>query len=319
MRKEHLPFFERFPLLRHIGNTPLIRIDLLESAPDFKVFAKLESMNPGGSIKDRPVLYMLLDAILSGKLTPDKCILDSSSGNAGIAYALIGGMLGYNVELVVPGNASLERKKRILAHGAKLTFTDPLEGYDEALRTCHRLYESNRNRYFLADQYSNDQNWRSHYETTAIEILEQTGGKLTHFVAGVGTGGTLTGVGRRLKEIDSKIQVIRICPDAFPGIEGLKPLENPNDIRPKILDESVIDEKIRITSEEAFDYCRKLARLGIFVGQSSGAYLAGAAQVARRGTKGQCVTIFSDTGERYFSTALWDEPIQRFIEKSSKI
>ncbi|MCW8140712.1 MAG: cysteine synthase family protein [Planctomycetota bacterium] len=296
-----------------VGGTRLVRVpDEVTFAPDdlpgCEVWAKAEWMNPGGSIKDRPVLRMLLEAELAGELRPGRAILDSSSGNAGIAYAMIGAMLGREVQLVVPGNASLERKRRILAHGARLLETDPLEGYDEALRTCHRLHEEHPERYWLSDQYSNEHNWRAHHETTAVELLEQTEGKLTHFVAGIGTGGTITGVGRRLKEHDPSIRVIAVIPDPFPGIEGLKPLERPEDIRPKILDDSVIDERVRVGIEDAFDYCHRLARRGLFVGQSSGAVLKAIHEVARRERRGRFVTVFADLGERYFSTGLWDGP-----------
>lgn len=305
------PFFERCPGLALIGNTRLFRVpnEVVFGAADLpqcEVHAKAEWTNPGGSIKDRPVMRMLLEAELAGHLEGGRTVLDSSSGNAGIAYAMIGAMLGRPVQLVVPGNASLERKRRILAHGAQLLQTDPLEGYDEALRTCHRLHHEHPEKFFLSDQYSNDDNWRAHYETTAVELLEQTQGKLTHFVAGIGTGGTVTGVGRRLKEHDPKIKVVAVIPDPFPGIEGLKPLERPEDIRPKILDESVIDEKVRIGIEDAFAYCHRLARRGIFVGQSSGAMLKAIDEVARREKKGRFCTVFADIGERYFSTGLWD-------------
>ena len=307
MSLRYKPFLERYPALSLVGNTKLFRVELLEQElPDFQIFAKAEWMNPGGSIKDRPVMRMLLEAVLSGELTPERAILDSSSGNAGIAYAMMGKLLGYKVHLVVPGNASQERKKRILAHGAELTFTDAVLGYDEALRVCHRMAHDEPERFFLVNQYANENNWRAHYETTAAEILAQTGGKLTHFVAGVGTGGTITGVGRRLKEHDPNIRVVCILPESFPGIEGLKPLECPEDIRPEILDESVIDEKIPVSAEDAYDYCRRLALRGVFVGQSSGAYLAGAAAIARRESRGLCATVFCDIGERYFSTRLWD-------------
>jgi S-sulfo-L-cysteine synthase (O-acetyl-L-serine-dependent) len=306
------PFFERHPALALIGNTRLFRVPGevvfgAEDLPRCEVHAKAEWTNPGGSIKDRPVMRMLLEAELAGALDGGRTVLDSSSGNAGIAYAMIGAMLGRPVQLVVPGNASLERKRRILAHGATLLQTDPLEGYDEALRTCHRLHHDQPERFFLSDQYSNDDNWRAHYETTAVELLEQTQGKLTHFVAGIGTGGTVTGVGRRLKEHDPKIKVVAVIPDPFPGIEGLKPLERPEDIRPKILDESVIDEKVRVGIEDAFTYCHRLARRGLFVGQSSGAMLKAIDELARRERRGRFVTVFADLGERYFSTGLWDD------------
>jgi len=270
------------------------------------VLAKMESLNPGGSLKDRPVLRMLLGALADGRLDPDKTVLDSSSGNAGIAYAMIGRMIGFPVEIVIPDNASAERKKRLRAHGARLVFTDAMQGYDEALREVRRRYEADPDRYFFCDQYSNADNWRSHYETTAAEILEQTGGRITHVVLGVGTGGTVTGVGRRLKEHDAKIRLVCVIPDAFPGIEGLKPLGSPEDIVPAILDEGVIDERLPVTSDEAYVMCGRLARAGFFVGQSSGAYLAGVERVARRERRGRFVTLFNDLGERYFSTRLWD-------------
>lgn len=300
------PFLEKYPSLALIGDTRLFRVQVPE-IPDngSEILAKAEWTNPGGSLKDRPVLRMLLEAVLSGELTPERAILDSSSGNAGIAYAMIGSMMGYQVTLVVPGNASEERKKRILAHGADLIQTDPLEGYDAALREAHRLAEEHPERYYMADQYANEHNWRAHYETTAAEILRQAGGKLTHFVAGVGTGGSLTGIGRRLKEHDPAIQVLCVMPESFPGIEGLKPLEQPEDIVPEILDPAVIDHRIRVTIEEAFALCQSLARRGIFVGQSSGAYLKAAIETARQFPGARIVTLFSDLGERYFSTGLW--------------
>jgi len=305
--RRYRPFLEKFPALALIGGTRLFRVALPE-APDGRseILAKSEWTNPGGSIKDRPVARMLMEAVLSGELSPGRTILDSSSGNAGIAYAMIGAMMGYPVTLVVPGNASAERKKRIRAHGAELMETDPQEGYDAALREAHRLAAADPERFYMPDQYANEHNWRSHYEGTAAEILEQTGGNLTHFVAGIGTGGTLTGVGRRLKERDPRIRVICVVPEAFPGIEGLKPLERPEDIVPKILDESVIDERIRVSVEQACDSCHSLARCGIFVGQSSGAFHRAALEISLRDPGSRIVTVFSDLGERYFSTRLWD-------------
>jgi len=301
------PFLEKYPALALVGGTRLFRVTVPgASDPRSEILAKAEWTNPGGSIKDRPVSRMLMEAVLAADLVPGRTILDSSSGNAGIAYAMMGAMMGYPVTLVVPGNASAERKKRIQAHGAELVQTDPLEGYDAALREAHRLRDSEPQRYFMPDQYANEHNWRSHYEGTAAEILEQTGGQLTHFVAGIGTGGTLTGVGRRLKEHDPKIRVVCVVPESFPGIEGLKPLERPEDIVPKILDTSVIDERIRVSVEQASDTCHSLARSGIFAGQSSGAFLSAAGVIARRDPGSRVVTVFSDLGERYFSTGLWD-------------
>ena len=296
-----------YPILQEIGNTPLVKIDLFShELPDVEIYAKAEMYNPGSSIKDRPVLRMLTEAIRSGELTPDKIILDSTSGNAGIAYAMIGTVLGHRVELVMPSNASEERKKRIQAHGAKIIYTDAIHGYDEALREVHHRYEAATEKYYMADQYKNANNWRAHYDTTAVEIWKQTGGKLTHFVAGVGTGGTITGAGRRLKEYNPAIQICSITPDEFPGIEGLKPLGKPGDIVPEILDESVIDWKIPVTIDQAYEICSRLAKGGWFVGQSSGAYLQGAYEVAKQIQKGVIVTVFNDLGERYFSTRLWD-------------
>jgi len=301
------PLLARYPALRAVGNTPLVPVNLFrDDLPEVEVFAKMECLNPGGSLKDRPVLRMLLTALTDGRLRPGKTVLDSSSGNAGIAYAMIGQMIGLPVEIVIPDNASAERKKRLSAHGARLVFTDAVQGYDEALREVRRRYEADPDRYFFCDQYSNADNWRSHYETTAAEILEQTGGRLTHVILGVGTGGTVTGLGRRLKEHDAKIRLICVIPDAFPGIEGLKPLGHPEDIVPAILDERVIDERIPVSSEESYAMCWRLARAGFFVGQSSGAYMVGVERVARRERRGRFVTLFNDLGERYFSVRLWD-------------
>lgn len=297
----------RHALLCLIGNTPLVPVHLFQrELPDVDLLVKCEFLNPGGSVKDRSVLRMLTEAIVSGLLPPEKTILDSSSGNAGIAYAMIGSILGRRVELVVPGNASEERKKRISAHGATLTLTDPVAGYDEALREVRRLYAANPDRYFFSDQYSNNANWQAHYDTTAEEILAQTGGRLEWFVAGVGTGGTITGVARRLKAHDRKIRIACVMPEEFPGIEGLKPL-GPGHIMPEIFAEELVDEWIPVRVDEAYEMCTRVARLGFFVGQSSGAYLHGAWQIARRVRRGQVVTLFPDIGERYMSTKMWDE------------
>ena len=226
-------------ITRLIGNTPLLRVRMFErDFPAVEVYAKAEWFNPGGSVKDRAALSMIEDGERRGVLRREKTIIDSTSGNTGIAYAMVGRIIGYPVEIVIPDNASTERKKRLLAHGAQLIYTDALKGYDEALREVHRRHDADADaqHYFFCDQYSNEDNWRAHYETTAVEILEQTGGRLTHIVAGVGTGGTVTGLGRRLKEHDPTIRLICVLPEVFPGIEGLKPL-GPQDIVPAILDE----------------------------------------------------------------------------------
>ena len=303
----YIEFHERYPALNLIGNTRMVEIRCFhDELPEVRIYAKAEYANPGGSLKDRPVRRMLLEALLAGKIGKGQIVLDSSSGNAGIAYAMLGAMMNVPVTIVVPGNASKERKVRIQAHGAKLVQTDPLEGYDEALREGHRIAEREPGKYFHCDQYSNDNNWLSHYETTAAEILAQTGGRLTHFVSGIGTGGTITGVGRRLKKEVPGIEIVQIVPEDFPGVEGLKPLENPGDIIPRILDSSVVDQKVRVSSMDAARMCAILARHGIFAGQSSGAYLYGVYETAKRIGKGVVVTLLNDIGERYMSTGLWE-------------
>jgi cysteine synthase B len=297
-------FLSDYPLLSAIGNTPMVHLKLPKFNEDSSIYVKLENVNPGGSIKDRPVLRMIASAIIEGTLDRSKTILDSTSGNAGIAYAMIGAATGYKVELVMPGNASEERKKRVKAHGATITETDPLLGYDEAMREAKRRYEANPGKYFFCNQYANDNNWRAHYETTGSEILSQVP-NITHFVAGVGTGGTITGVGRKLKQHNKNIKIICIEPEDWRGIEGLKPLDEDN-IVPEILDETVIDQKMSINLDVAIDMAHDVAAQGIFVGQSSGAYLVAANQIAQKENKAVIVTIFNDLGERYFSTGMWN-------------
>jgi cysteine synthase B len=300
-------FHERYPALNLIGNTRMVEILCFkEELPEVSIYAKAEYANPGGSLKDRPVRRMLLEAMIDGKIGKGQIVLDSSSGNAGIAYAMLGAMMKIPVQIVVPGNASRERKMRIAAHGATLVQTDPMEGYDEALREGHRIAEREPDRFFHCNQYSNDNNWISHYHETAAEILLQTDGKLTHFVSGIGTGGTITGVGRRLKKDLPGVEIVQIVPEDFPGIEGLKPLESPGDIIPKILDQSVVDKKVRVSSSDAARMCALLARYGLFAGQSSGAYLQGVYETAKRIRKGTIVTLLNDIGERYMSTRLWE-------------
>ncbi len=288
-----------------IGNTPLIDVSFLTQSSKFSLYAKAEWLNPGGSLKDRPVKRMLTKAIESGRLTKDKIIIDSSSGNAGIAYSMIGNALGYKVEIVIPGNASLERKQRMKAHGTNIIETDAIEGYDEALRHVHKLVESDPEKYFLCDQYSNENNWLSHYDGTAEEIIIQMNGEFEYFVGGIGTGGSITGIGRKLKEVYPNIQIHGIRPEVWPGIEGLKPLGSPEDIVPNILDESVVDEWIYVTADEAKHWCQVLAKQGIFVGQSSGCYIAACFKLMEKISEGRIVTIFNDFGDRYFSAGLW--------------
>ena len=275
-----------------------------EEFPGARVSAKAEFMNPGGSLKDRPVARMLLKAVERGELGEGKAILDSSSGNAGIAYAMFGRALGCDVELVVPGNASEERLQRMRAHGAIMTLTDPLEGYDEALRKAHRRMDERPEDYFFSDQYSNDDNWLAHYENTSVEILRQAQ-EITHFVCGIGTGGSITGISRRLKEENSNVVVVCVKPERFPGIEGLKPIGEREDIVPDILDNLLIDHYIDVTADKAREMCHRLALQSLFVGQSSGAYMAAVEKVLKEEPTSRVVTLLNDTGERYTSTDLW--------------
>ncbi len=298
-----------------IGGTPLVELDFLEETPaGVRLLAKLESVNPGGSIKDRPVARMLSAGLRDGHLQGGRRLLDSSSGNAGIAYAMLGAALGVPVTLVVPGNASRERLERIEAHGAELILTDPIEGYDFALREAHRIAAEQPERYWHCDQYSNAENWRAHYEDTGGELLGQivaaAGGPPDALVAGVGTGGTITGVGRRLREVNPDLHIACVVPELFPGIEGLKPLGAPGDIVPAILDQDLIDQRIDVRLEEATAVCRRLSRAGLFVGPSSGAYALAALKVAATGRYATIATILSDGGERYASTGMWSHPPQ---------
>jgi cysteine synthase B len=299
-------FIDKYPALKAIGNTPLVELDIPNEIADIgeaSIYAKFEHLNPGGSIKDRPVLRMLAEAIIDGILTPGKTILDATSGNAGIAYAMIGAILGYPVELVMPENASEERKKRLIAHGANLVFTDAQKGYDEALYEVKRRFQKNPDKYFYCDQYSNLNNPLAHYETTAVELLDQAP-FITHFVAGVGTGGTISGIGRRLKETNPDIEIICIDFEEWPGVEGLKPLSDGH-IIPETFDKSVVDQMLTIDTLKAYKVSSAMAEKGMFAGQSSGAYLLGAIEIARSLKSGNIVTIFNDIGERYFSTSMW--------------
>jgi len=291
-------------LLNSIGNTPLIELyEMTKHLKKVRIFAKAEWLNPGGSVKDRAGLRIIEEGERSGELTRDKIILDSTSGNTGIAYAMIGAIKGYRVELVVPANISEERKKTLLAYGARLIYTDPLLGSDGALLEARRRYEENADWYFKGDQYNNAANWRAHYETTGVEIFYQSKGKVTHFVAGVGTGGTLTGTGRRLKDYNSQIKVYGVQPDnGFHGIEGLKHIEAA--IRPGIYDDSILEETFFVKTEDAYEMANRLTREeGLLIGPSSGAALWASLKLAESIESGMIVTIFPDGGDRYFSRA----------------
>jgi cysteine synthase B len=300
----------KLDLLEQVGNTPLVELTgEFELPAGVRLLAKLEALNPGGSIKDRPASRIIARGLAEGRIGGGRRLLDSSSGNAGIAYALFGALAGVGVTLVVPGNASRERLERIRAHGAELILTDPMEGYDFAIRHVQELAREHPQRYWYANQYGNDKNWAAHYETTGVELLAQTkeltGGPPDAFVCGVGTGGTITGIGRRLREQAPDVHITAIIPETFPGIEGLKPLGEPGDIVPDILDESVIDERVPMASEDALEVCRTLARWGLFVGPSSGAYVHAAAELARSGRYRTVATVLNDGGERYLSTGMW--------------
>ena len=290
-----------------IGNTPLVRLSAFESGlRNVELWAKAEWKNPGGSVKDRPAARMILDGERSGQLTRDKIILDATSGNTGIAYAMIGAARGYRVRLCVPENVTPERKRILSAYGAEIVFTDPMEGSDGAIIRAKAMYAENPDVYFYPDQYNNPGNWRAHYDTTAPELIEQTEGRLTHFVAGLGTSGTFIGAGRRLREHNASIRLISVQPDSpLHGLEGLKHMATA--IVPGIYDPSLADEDISVSTEDAFELTRQLARTGLFVGISSGANLAGALHVARGTSNAVVVVVFCDGGDRYLSERFWDE------------
>ena len=290
-----------------VGDTPLIRLRKIErDIPGVELYAKAEWKNPGGSVKDRPALRMIQEGIASGQLTPGKIILDATSGNTGIAYAMMGAAMGYTVTLCVPENVTPERKRILRAYGAELVFTNPLEGSDGAIRAAQKLNDAEPGKYFYADQYNNPFNWRSHYDTTGPEILKQVGARLTHFVAGLGTSGTFIGVGRRLREFKRDVVLASVQPDSpLHGLEGLKHMESA--IVPGIYDSALADEDVRVGTEESYEMTRRLAQEeGLLVGISSGANLAGALKIARKDSV--IVVVFCDGGERYLSERFWENP-----------
>ena len=290
-----------------IGRTPLVRLHRFEREvpAGVELYAKVEWQNPGGSVKDRAAVRMILDGEASGKLTPGRTILDATSGNTGIAYAMVGASRGYKVRLCVPENASPERKMILRALGADLVLTNPLEGTDGSIREARRLFAEAPDVYFYPDQYNNDANWRAHYDTTGAEIIEQTSGRLTHFVAGLGTSGTFIGTGRRLRQFNASIKLISFQPDAaFHGLEGLKHMDSA--IVPGIYDATLADEDLRVGSEAAYEMVRRLAREeGLLAGISSGAALVATLDVARRLERGIVVTVFPDGAEKYLTDKFW--------------
>ncbi len=292
-----------------IGNTPLIRLEKVaaELPAGVTLAAKAEWLNPGGSVKDRPALAMIRDGIARGVLTPRKTILEATSGNTGIALAMIGAALGYRVELCLPENASPERKRILNAYGATTILTDPMQGSDGAIREARRRYAADPERYFYSDQYSNDANWRAHYETTAPEIWAQTSGQVTHFVAGLGTSGTFMGTGRRLREYNSAIRLVAMQPDSpYHGLEGLKHMASA--IVPPIYDADFADEQMVVPTEDAYAMVKRLAREeGLLVGISAAANVVASLAIARNLISGTVVTIFCDGADKYLSERFWDE------------
>lgn len=297
-------------LLNLIGNTPLVRLARIErDVPGVTFYAKAEWKNPGGSVKDRAAWRMICEGLRAKELTVGRRILDATSGNTGIAYAMIGAALGYGVTLCVPENVTPERKRILSNYGAELIFTNPLEGSDGAIREAHRRFAADPDRYFYPDQYNNGFNWRAHYDTTAPEIWAQTEGRITHFVAGLGTSGTFVGTARRLREYDRNIVLASVQPASpFHGLEGLKHMESA--IVPGIYDADLADHDLRVTTEDAHAMTRRLAREeGLLVGISSGANLAAAINLVRssRSERPVVVVIFPDGGDRYLSESFWDE------------
>ena len=293
-------------VLELIGRTPLIRLKQFEhETPGVELYAKAEWHNPGGSVKDRAAARMILEGEQTGKLRPGLTITDATSGNTGIAYSMIGAAKGYKVKLFLPENASPERKLILRAFGAELVLTSPLEGTDGAIRAVRQLVAEHPDEYFYPDQYSNDANWRAHFDTTGPEIIEQTGGRVTHFLAGLGTSGTFMGTSRALRKFNPSIKVMSFQPDSpFHGLEGLKHMETA--MVPAIYDPSLADADLRVSTEDAHRCVRRLAReAGLMVGISAGGALAATLQFGRTLDRGVLVTVFPDGAEKYLTESFW--------------
>jgi len=295
-----------------VGNTPLVRLHHIEAeCPGVELWAKCEFCNPAGSVKDRAALFIIRKALANGDIRPGMRLLDSTSGNTGIAYAMVGAALGVPVTLVMPENVTVPRKQVITAYGVEIIYSSPMEGSDGAIVLARELAEQQPNLYFYPDQYSNDANPGAHYATTAPEIWEQTSGKITHFVTGIGTSGTVIGTSRRLHELNPAIRCVAIQPDdSMHGLEGMKHL--PSSLVPQIYDESVLDDTIWMSTDDGWDMSDRLAEEeGLFVGHSSGANVAGALQLGRqlaeKGEEGIIVTILCDRGDRYFAPLKWEK------------
>ena len=298
-------------LLAQIGNTPLLKLSTLtRDLPGIEIYGKAEYFNPGGSVKDRPALNMIREGERSGQLIPGKTIIDSTSGNTGIAYAMIGAALGYPVKLCLPSNASIERKRILQAYGAQIVYTDPAQGSDGAIRKVREIVANDPERYFYPDQYNNPANWQAHFETTAPEILTQTEGRITHFIAALGTSGTFVGVTRRMHQDARSVECLSAQPSTgFHGLEGLKHMQT--SIVPGIYDAALASENLWLETEDAYKMVKRLAREeGLLVGISAGANMSAAVQVAQRlhsaGKQGVIVTILCDSADKYLSESFWD-------------
>jgi len=297
--------------LERVGNTPLLRLErITRDLPNVQLLGKAEWYNPGGSVKDRAAFNIVKEGRRSGKFPPGKTLLDSTSGNTGIAYAMIGAAEGFPVTLCMPQNVSVERKRILFAYGANIIYTDPADGSDGAITAARELYAREPEKYFYADQYSNDGNWQAHYHGTAEEIWQQTEGRVTHFVAMLGTSGTFMGTSRRLKELNPNVRCISLQPDSpFHGIEGAKHMASA--IVPRIYDPKLADEDIEIATENAYAYAIRASREeGLLLGISAGAAIAGCMQVAQRLRKDEeavIVTIFPDSGDKYLSERFWTD------------
>ncbi len=300
-----------------IGDTPLVKIEDPSLKKGVEIYAKCEFCNPGGSVKDRPARRMILEGLAGGGLVPGKVILDSTSGNTGIAYAMIGAALGYPVRLAMPASVTRERKAILAAYGAEVVLTDPAEGSDGAILEARKIYEEDRSTYFKPDQYNNPANWWAHRDSTAKELWDQTNGRITHFVATMGTSGTVMGTGRGLKQRNPSIRVIGAEPaDAFHGIEGLKHMES--SIVPGIYEPSDLDRIVGVDTEDAYDTNVWLAKeFGLLVGQSSGAAYWAARRLADELDEGIIVTVFCDGGDKYMTTAMWQPVVEAAVERDT--
>lgn len=295
-------------VLSLIGNTPLLRFNrITRHLSGVEVYAKAEWENPGGSVKDRAAKNIILEAERAGLMTPEKILIDSTSGNTGIAYAMISAARGYRLKIFMPSNVSAERKQILSAYGAEIVYTDPMEGSDGAIRKVRELAAAHPDLCFYANQYDNPANWRAHYESTAPEIFEQTGARVTHFVAGLGTSGTFMGTSRKLKELNPAICCVSMQPDSpFHGLEGLKHM--PTSILPGIYDAGLADDNVTVSTEDAYAMTLRLAREeGLLVGVSAGGAMAAALKIAEGLREGVVVTIFSDSGDKYLSERFWTE------------